>query len=304
MKISSPVQYLKNVSECLGCSVWIKREDLLTGSSFGGSKVRKLNRILPEAEKNGVTDIITAGTTGSHHIHAVSVMAKEKGLTVHTVLAKQPALSYPEKVFELTKLENPDITYSSSEEALPFKMLLIWLKLKRQGKKPMMIGPGGFGIHGAEAYLNAGLELYEDLKTIQTEFDFQVCVYGTGGITAGLQTAKQIHPDLPAVYAVQVYPGFWNGKTYIRYFSLRLKNKYFYKKYDDRDLVIADSYIGKGYGTENIECREAVSLFQKDGIFLDPVYMARAGQAVIDLSKTGRIQKGILLWYTAPKLFQ
>lgn len=303
MKNSSPVQYLKNVSAALGCPVWIKREDLLDGSAFGGSKVRKLSSIFPEAEKRGVTDIITSGTTGSHHIHAVSAMGRERGFTVHTVLAEQTSLEYPERVFELTKLEKPNITYSASEAALPLKMFWIWLQLKVKGRKPMMIGPGGLSIKGVEAYADAGLELYSDLKTIQAEPDVQVCVYGTGGITAGLQTAKQIHPELPPVYAVQVYPGFWNGKLYINYFSSRVKNKYFYKKYNDRDMIITDRYIGDGYGTENAECREAISLFQKDGIFLDPVYMARAGQAVIDLSKTGRIQKGILLWYTAPRLF-
>ena len=271
-------------------------------SSFGGSKVRKLNRILPEAEKNGVTDIITAGTTGSHHIHAVSVMAKEKGFGVHTVLAGQPALDYPEKVFELTKLEKPSITYSSSETAIPLKMLMLWLKLRAQGRKPLMIGPGGFGIQGAGAYAEAGIELFLQMKEIRTEFDVQVCVYGTGGITAGLQTAKQIHSELPPVYAVQVYPGIWNGKSYIRFFSSRLRNKYFYKKYDDHGLIITDRYIGKGYGTENLICSEAGALFLKDGIFLDPVYMARAGQAVIDLSRSHRMQKGILLWYTAPRL--
>ncbi len=303
MNISSPVSYLKNVSENLGCPVWIKREDLMEGSAFGGSKVRKLNQIFPVAEKNGVTDIITAGTTGSHHIHAVSVMGRERGFTVHAVLAEQTALEYPERVFELTKLENPNITYSASEAALPVRMFLKWLQLKRKGRKPMMIGPGGLSIKGVEAYADAGLELYSDLKRIQAEADVQVCVYGTGGITAGLQTAKQIHPELPSVYAVQVYPGFWNGRSYIKYFSSRVKNKYFYKKYNDHDLIITDRYIGDGYGTESIRCREAVSLFQKEAIFLDPVYMARAGQAVIDLSKTGRIQKGILLWYTAPRLF-
>jgi 1-aminocyclopropane-1-carboxylate deaminase/D-cysteine desulfhydrase-like pyridoxal-dependent ACC family enzyme len=162
------------------------------------------------------------------------------------------------------------------------------------------------------AYREAGLELKTDLETIRRsggEIDFQVCVYGTGGIAAGLYAAGRLERSLPAVYAVQVYPGFWNSKFYIRSLAMLARRSHGTSQENPAGpvcvppaapgLYTPSGYIGDGYGTENPGCREAVDLFEMDGIFFDPVYMARAGQAVIDLARS-RKPRGLLLWYTSP----
>lgn len=115
-----------------------------------------------------------------------------------------------------------------------------------------------------------------------------------------MQLARQLEPSLPPIFSVQVYPGFWNGKLYIRNLAGLSQVKYGITSYGDTDLSISSSYIGKAYGTENESCKEAIEIFQKDKIQLDPIYMARAGQAIIDLARKKNNAKGLLLWYTSP----
>lgn len=66
------------------------------------------------------------------------------------------------------------------------------------------------------------------------------------------------------------------------------------------ELYLHRNFMGAGYGTVNPDCEEAVALFAEDEIFLDPVYMARAGQALIQLARSKSKPRSLLLWYTAP----
>ncbi|MCE9600400.1 MAG: pyridoxal-phosphate dependent enzyme [Spirochaetia bacterium] len=316
--MNSPVHFLAHVSQALGVPVWIKREDLFVRHGIGGSKVRKLARILAQAHKSRATDLITCGTTGSHHVHAASVLGHAEGLDVHAVLMPQPDLPYSALIYRKTMSTNSKLTFVNGLANIPPALCRIHRKLKRQGRRPYLIFPGGSNPDGVAAYCDAARELISAGLPI----DIQICVYGTGGITAGLTRAVQSFPALPSVHAVQIYPGFWNSKLYIRSMasfsrlaakSIREemesrpreidrnigKNKGIIKQKGDR-LVIDSNFLGAGYGTENPDCSEAVALFKEDNIFLDPVYMARAGQALIRLSRSVQKPRGILLWYTAP----
>ena len=54
--------------------MWVKRDDL-TSPIYGGNKVRKLERLIPEALARGKKRIITVGAVGSHHVLATAVFA-------------------------------------------------------------------------------------------------------------------------------------------------------------------------------------------------------------------------------------
>lgn len=316
-EMRSPVQFLERVSGALGLPVWIKREDLLTHSSLGGSKARKLRAILASARAKAATDLVTTGTTGSHHVHAACVLGAEAGLCVHAVLLPQPDLPYANAVYKKTRSTGAELLYAAGPGQAMLRLAGLMASLRRRGKRPCLVLPGGTGVDGVSAYRDAGLELAHDLEAMGQKGvlpDFQVCVYGTGGIAAGLYAAGRM-VCLPSLLAVQVYPGLWNGKCYIRTLAALARKpavlpaksdpvftkqaaSLFTRKFSG--LETPDSYIEDGYGTESIHCREAVKLFEQDGIFLDPVYMARAGQALIDLSRRRPGPGGLLLWYTSP----
>jgi D-cysteine desulfhydrase len=302
----SPIQFLETVSSKLGVPIWVKREDQFQNHFLGGSKTRKLTKILPVAIAQGATDIITIGTTGSHHINATAIIGRSLGLDVHAILLPQPLLSYSKKLYHSSKKY-----LSGFITCKPYSCILslrkLYNRLNKTGKKFFFIPPGGMNLQGIAAYIDAGMEVAKDIEVINAStknpvLDYQICIYGTGGITTGLQLARQMQKTLPPILAVQVYPGFWNGKLYIKtlaYMSQR-KLQLPYKNYCDKELLITANYIGEGYGTKDSRNIEAVRLFENDGIVLDPIYMARAGQALIDLTRKKKKLQGLLLWYTAP----
>ncbi|HWL85987.1 MAG TPA: hypothetical protein VNO21_09305, partial [Polyangiaceae bacterium] len=54
------VELLPRLSRPGACDLWVKRDDL-THATYGGNKVRKLERILADAQARGVRRIVTVG---------------------------------------------------------------------------------------------------------------------------------------------------------------------------------------------------------------------------------------------------
>ncbi len=85
----TPVERSRALSEALGSDVWVKRDDL-TGTRYGGNKVRKLEYLLADAMDRRADTIVTTGAAGSHHVLATSIYGRQLGLDVHGLLVPQP----------------------------------------------------------------------------------------------------------------------------------------------------------------------------------------------------------------------
>lgn len=307
---------LNHVSRSLGLQVWIVREDLYVLHGIGGSKARKLERILERAKLRSATDLVTCGTTGSHHIHAASIMGSAEDLAVHAILLPQPEIPYAKHIHEQTRSINKNLTYVQNVWQAAVAMRRVYKNLETRGRRPYFILPGGSNPDGVAAYADAALSIHRRIAadcTMSGTIDYQVCVYGTGGITAGLVNAARLK-KLPSIHAVQVYPGFWNNTLYIQSMAWLARsksgqaNRANEAEYDANSgrgnhratFHIDQNFLGEGYGTVNPLCEEAVSMFEQDNIFLDPIYMARAGQSLIQLARSKNKPRGLLLWYTAP----
>jgi L-cysteate sulfo-lyase len=73
-------------------------------------------------------------------------------------------------------------------------------------------------------------------------------------------------------------------------------------------VLVSSDYLGEGYGVAGQPELEAIQMFARsEGLFLDPVYTGRAAAGMIDLIRSGYIQKheSVLFWHTggAPALF-
>ncbi|MCB1177843.1 MAG: pyridoxal-phosphate dependent enzyme [Leptospiraceae bacterium] len=302
-KQETPIEFLENVSNILKLPIWIKREDKFLFQSKGGSKVRKLIYIFEDIINNNYDEILTIGSYGSHHVNATAYIGKKLGIPVKAILLPQPFTSYAKNIFKNSKLYLT--SYIESNYTNLFTNLVLELFMDKKKKlKTYYLPPGGTNKLGIQAYNDAGKELsnYISKQGNQNNFDLQVCIYGTGGITAGLLNPT-INNNLPPIYAIQVYPGFWNGKYHISYLSRKLIINNIKTLLRSKKLTSTRNYLGNSYGSKEVQNEEAVKLFAKDKIFLDPIYLARAGRAIIDLSKQKEKPKGILLWYTSPNRF-
>ena len=62
--------------------LWVKREDL-TGASFGGNKLRKLDYVLYEAVTSGADTLVSGGVVQSNSQRQVAAAAAKLGLACH-----------------------------------------------------------------------------------------------------------------------------------------------------------------------------------------------------------------------------
>ena len=77
----SPVHPLKRLSAHLGgARVWAKREDVSSGTAFGGNKTRKLEYLVPDALAQGADTLVSIGGIQSNHTRQVAAVAAHLGL--------------------------------------------------------------------------------------------------------------------------------------------------------------------------------------------------------------------------------
>jgi 1-aminocyclopropane-1-carboxylate deaminase/D-cysteine desulfhydrase-like pyridoxal-dependent ACC family enzyme len=68
---------------------------------------------------------------------------------------------------------------------------------------------------------------------------------------------------------------------------------------------VLDDYVGPGYGFGTMETISAIAtLAHTEGIFLDPVYTAKAMAALIDWIKRGKLTAAdtVLFWHTGGQM--
>ena len=78
----TPFYRLENISRIYNKSIWIKRDDLC-GVALGGNKVRKLEYLLADAQKQGCDTVFTTGGAQSNHAMLTAACAARLGHALH-----------------------------------------------------------------------------------------------------------------------------------------------------------------------------------------------------------------------------
>src|SRR5881398_1452136 len=75
----TPLHALPRFSQEIGVEVWAKRDDI---GSVGllGNKVRKLEFLIADAQRNGANVLVTVGATQSNHARTTACAAAMLGL--------------------------------------------------------------------------------------------------------------------------------------------------------------------------------------------------------------------------------
>ena len=154
--------------------------------------------------------------------------------------------------------------------------------LKKQGQTPYVIPEGASNALGAWGYIRAAEELKKDIASLPGGADDPVTIThatGSGGTTAGLILGVRLHRLNARIvgfnvsddrdYFVRVIGGICEEaiSTY------RLTTSFS----RERDIEIVEGYIGRGYALSRPEELDLLcELARIEGIFLDPVYTAKA----------------------------
>ncbi len=271
--------------------ILIKRDDL-TGLAFGGNKARKLEFLVGDALRSGATLLITSGAVQSNHARMTAAAARAAGLKAALVLtsdAERPALQgnllldqiLGAKIHFIPANPNPLIAIGDEEAA---KIAEVEHDLRGRGERPFIIPVGGSSAIGALGYVAGTLEIAGQLWSMGESPTALYFASGSRGTQAGLTLGAKMYAVPYRVCGIAVSGG--EPEKTAR--ALRIANEAAIKVGSSAGIVEGDlttnyDYIGSGYGVPTAASTEAITLLaQTEGIFLDPVYTAKAMAGLID----------------------
>lgn len=220
--LPTPVENLPSIEKQRDLQgLYIKRDDL-SGSIYGGNKVRKLEFLLGEALEKEVQEVFTFGFAGSNHALATAIYAEQLGMKCTSLLLPQLNAHYVRRnllaskyykarlrhcknfthlfwvlvsnlIFGILKNGRTSLMIPQGSSCpvnilsrIHHRLELIMGQINNQ-KVPMIIPAGGSCPAGVIGYVNAAFELKEQVEAaILPEPDLIYVPVGSMGTSAGL----------------------------------------------------------------------------------------------------------------------
>lgn len=280
--------------------------------AYGGNKLRKLQYLLADAQKNNCDAVITFGCAGSNHALQTTVCAHKLGLASYCVLRPQINTQIVCKNL-LLQLAFGAHLYAANGRGNLHDVITACACLEHAiitGKFPYKIPVGGSNALGAVGYVEAAFELKEQIdQGLIPKPDRIYLALGSGGTVCGLLLGLKAAGIQTKVYAVLVEP-----ISDLSHKIARIENLYraIYEKlhtYDPdfpccilepTDYEIISDFAGDRYGALTKEgCQARELLFEEEGITLDDVYTSKCFSAVLHDLRSGSCDgQTILFWNT------
>lgn len=306
----TPHHRLPRLSAQLGADIWIKRDDL-TGFALGGNKGRKLEYLIAEALSRGADTIVTCGAVQSNFIRQLGAACAMFEMDCQAVVMDLP--------FEYARPKGPALASAGGNELLdrllgvdlhrvedgPWETLYAQAdeladRLEARGRRVYRIPVGGSSALGAYAFTRAAVEV----QAAEEHFDWIVTATSSGSTQTGLTWA--LHDGSTRVLGIACDPEPEIAEDFVR-LSAELDALTGHEKaLTPRDFEIDFRFVGPGYGARSAEGDAAiVRLAQTEGIFLDPIYSAKAFSGLLKRIEEGSLTGRILFWHTGgiPALF-
>ncbi len=324
----SPLQVLPRFGRALGeiggaagqwedPAVWIKREDLLP-LAFGGNKLRNLEFLVGEALAAGADVLITSGRRWSNHCRLAAAAAARAGLECHLVLTgPRPARSGPGQILDELLGAHIHLTESEDRQRREILVEAIAAEMRSGGRRPYVIGVGGSGATGAIGQVLAALELAEQLAARRVVPDLLVLPTATGGTQAGLLVglrlaglSTRVVGYAVAAPAAELAPAVERmARELAELTGLAGVRSAEGRPIDWADEVeIDDTMAGAGYGRRSRAADDATRLLARtEGIFVDPIYTAKALAGLLIEGRAGRLNgRSVVFWHAGglPGLFE
>jgi 1-aminocyclopropane-1-carboxylate deaminase/D-cysteine desulfhydrase-like pyridoxal-dependent ACC family enzyme len=279
LNLPTPIERL--AIDGLYSELWLK-QDGLTHDVYGGNKARKAAVLLEHAAQVGARRVLTFGAAGSHHVLAMTLLARNFGLKVAAVLLPQPATDHAKAVLARS--------LEAGLEAYPARSLLSasWTTARAYQRGDYVIPPGGSNARGAQAHAHAIFELEAQIDArLMPAPDWIVVALGSGGTAAGLLAGlarSRLNTRLLAV-SVVTNPLAAAQVRFLAHRTLRLLPD---RKPDDawqQRLVVDANQVGRGYGWATPSGDRASEVAARVGLSLDPTYTAKAFASALDLAR-------------------
>ena len=263
----------------------------MTGLAFGGNKTRKLEYLMGDALRQGADTVFTSGAPQSNHCRQTAAAACRLGL--RCILVFTPGEhNVMQGNLLLDRLLKAEIVYTESEDENAVMAELAAAE-QRKGHKTYVIPVGGSNGVGTLGYASLVLELAGQFFERGLNVNRVYVSSGSGGTQGGLLLGARLY------HAPWRLIGISSGRSaaLVTARVVRTANEGAHvlgvaERFSDGDVEVNDRFTGPAYGIPTLESQEAIRLFaENEGIFLDPVYTAKAAAAMIHDIRSGAISK-------------
>lgn len=280
--------------------VWCKDDGAFGSGGWGGNKVRKLEWILPEAERRRAPAILTVGGLGTNWGLAAALYARERGLKTALALLDQPRDEHVDAQLARLRASGAALHFTHTKARTVAAVPWLMLRHSRRGLPPYLLPAGGSSPVGALGYVEGALELAAQVSDGELpEPTHVVTAVGSGGTPAGLALGLRLAGLRTRVLGVVVNDALRLDAEAIAKLARRTRALLESRgaAIDGAEIAPADvdmprDWLGPGYGHSTPAADRALDLAAGVGLALETVYTAKALAALLALDAHGRFETG------------
>jgi D-cysteine desulfhydrase len=273
---------------------WLKDESAFGAGGWGGNKVRKLEWIIPEAQRRGVSTLFTVGGIGTHWGLACAVYAAEHDLRTVLGLVDQPVDDHVRE--QLARLEASGARLYRFRSTARLKLAAPMILARH---RPWYLPAGGSNAFGTLAYVDVALEIADQVRAGDLPAPGTVVVpVGSGGTVTGLILGFRLagldtHVLGAVVNDMLPLDARAMSRLASKTVSLLGSRGLDMPAVDEADFDLRRDWLGTTYGDPTPASVREVEGARAEGLALEPVYTGKALAAIRDL---GPVLAGPVLW--------
>ena len=307
----SPVHLLDRLAEHLGgARIWAKREDCNCGLAFGGNKTRKLEYIVPDVLASGADTLVSIGGYQSNHTRQVAAVGAKLGLKVRLVQERWVDWDDPvnDKVGNilLSRIMGADVRLDPAGFDIGIRQS--WqdalAEVEANGGKPYPI-PAGASEHrlGGLGFVNWAYEVAQQEKELGVFFDTIVVCTVTGsthaGMIAGFAALEDAGGRPRRVIGIDASATIDKTRQQVARIARSTAELIgLGRDLREDEITVLEGWAGDRYGIPVDSTVDAIRLSGRlEGMIIDPVYEGKSMAGLIDLIRTGEIDKDSTVLY-------
>jgi D-cysteine desulfhydrase len=279
----TPLHPAPRLSAELGVRVLFKRDDL-TGAGLGGNKLRGLEYLVADARREGCDCLVTGAGPQSNWTMLAALACLRYGIEPHVVCYGTGAAD--EGNMRLHRWLGTDVRFTGNGEraSVDAGISAAGDELRAAGRRPYLVPRGGATPLGALGYVRASAELATQLAG-QGEAPARLWLAtGSCGTQAGLVAGAALCGASYQVSGVSVSRPVAECRERVAALAAQAVALTDGGSADVRmsPAEVVDGWIGPGYGVPSEAGEAAARLVARlEGVFLDPVFGAKAMAALI-----------------------
>ncbi len=305
----TPLHLAPRLSGELGVEVLFKRDDL-TGAGLGGNKLRGLEFLIADALAQGCDSLVTGAGPQSNWTMLAALACLRHGIEPHVVCygcGDGCEAGQAEGNMRLHRWLGVDVRFTGAPErsSVDAGIAAVTAGLRAAGRRPYPVPRGGATPLGTLGYVRASVELAAQLAGRGEPPAGLWLATGSCGTQAGLLAGAALTGAPYQVVGVTVSRPAGECRHRVRELAAAaaaLAGIGAGLPAPD----VRDGWIGPGYGTPSAAGQAAARLVAvTEGVFLDPVFGAKAMAALIDGCRAGQVHgtQVFLVSGGAPTLF-